>query len=239
MKINHAMILAAGLGTRMRPLSLTMPKPLIPVAGKPLIDWCLDWLEQGGIRHVVVNTSYLAEQIERYLDRRSSPEIHISREEPVPLETGGGILKALPIMGDAPFLVMNSDNIYRNGLTHPIQHMLDVWDDTTDYVMLLQPKATAIGWSGNGDFIMNAAGQIRRPQAGEDAPYIFTGVEIIHPRVFVDCPQGPFSLNMLWKRCEGADGWHQRIKAVAFDGTWLNVGDIAGRDAAEAYLQTR
>lgn len=236
MKLTHAMILAAGLGTRMRPLTLTTPKSLIPVAGKPMIDWCLDWLIEGGIEQVVVNTSYLAQQLEQHLHQCCNPKIHISREEPVPLETGGGILKALPLIGDAPFLVMNSDNIYLNGSMHPIQQMVAAWDDTTDYLMLFTPKTTAIGWNGNGDFVMNEAGQIRRPYAGEQADYIFTGVEIIHPRVFVDCPDGAFSMNLLWKRLEGEGGWHSRIKAVVFDGVWLNVGDNAGHDAAETYL---
>lgn len=238
MSLSKAMILAAGLGTRMRPLTNTVPKPLIPVAGKPLIDWCLDWLQAGGITDVVVNTSYLAETLEPYLASRHAPRLQISREEPMPLETGGGVFKALPMIGDAPFLVMNSDNIYLDGPVHPITRLLEIWDEQTDFAMLLQPKSTAIGWSGNGDFILDANGRIRRPVAGEDAPMIFTGVEIIHPRVFVDCPEGAFSLTHLWKRLEGKDGWHERIKAVAYDGTWLNVGDLKGLEAAEHYLAT-
>jgi MurNAc alpha-1-phosphate uridylyltransferase len=238
MKMHKAMILAAGLGTRMRPLTNAMPKPLIPVAGKPLIDWSIEWLEGGGISDIVVNTSYMADSLEQYLALRKQPAIRISREEPAPLETGGGILKALPMIGDMPFVVMNSDNIYLNASRHPIEQIVDVWDDSCDFVMLLQPKDTAIGWSGNGDFVINEKGQIRRPKQGEDAPYIFTGVEMIHPRVFVDCPNGPFSLNLLWKRLEQTDGWHHRIKAVVFDGVWLNVGDLAGLEAAERYLAT-
>lgn len=230
------MILAAGLGTRMRPLTNTLPKPLIPVGGKPLIDWCIGWLEDGGINEVVVNTSYLADKLESYLSLRKSPTIHISREEPKPLETGGGVLKALPMIGDAPFLVMNSDNIYLDNGTHAIQKMIDVWDDDTDFVMLMHPTTSAIGWGGNGDFIVNSEGRIRRPKTGEAAPFIFTGVELIHPRVFVDCPDGAFSMTQLWKRSEGADSWHTRIKAVTFEGTWLNVGDLKGLEAAEAYL---
>jgi MurNAc alpha-1-phosphate uridylyltransferase len=237
MKLTKAMILAAGLGTRMRPLTNTLPKPLIQVARKPLIDWSIEWLEQGAIDEVVVNTSYLAEALEQYLRLRKTPMIRISREDPKPLETGGGILKALPLIGDTPFVVMNSDNIYLNAAKHPLAQLAAVWDDACDFVMLMQPKATAIGWSGNGDFIVDEKGRIRRPKSGEDAPYIFTGVEIIHPRVFVDCPEGPFSLNVLWKRLEQADGWHARIKAVIFDGTWLNVGDLAGLEAAEQFLQ--
>lgn len=238
MKLTKAMILAAGLGTRMRPLTNTLPKPLIPVSHKPLIDWCIEWLQAGGIEEIIVNTSYLAGQLEEYLSMRRTPSIRISREEPVPLETGGGIHKALPMIGDAPFLVMNSDNIYINSAVHPIQQLVDAWDESQDFVMLMQPKATAVGWTGNGDFVLDAKGRIRRPEKGEDAPYIFTGIEIIHPRVFTDCPDGAFSLNVLWNRRVGSDGWYDNMKAVIFDGAWLNVGDVAGLEAAEKFLKT-
>jgi N-acetyl-alpha-D-muramate 1-phosphate uridylyltransferase len=236
MKLTKAMILAAGLGTRMRPLTNSIPKPLIPVARKPLIDWCIEWLHEGGIDDVIVNTSYLADALEQYLRLRKAPNIRISREEPTPLETGGGIFKALSMIGDAPFLVMNSDNIYINAAVHPIAQLTAAWDDQQDFVMLMQPLNTAVGWTGNGDFILDENGRIRRPEEGESAPYIFTGVEIIHPRVFTDCPEGPFSLNLLWQRRVQKDGWYEGMKAVVFDGTWLNVGDLAGLEAAEAFL---
>lgn len=235
MMLSHAIILAAGLGTRMRPLTNSVPKPLIPVGGVPLIDWCLNWLADVGVREVVINTSYRAQQLEEYLASRSHPHIRCSREEPAPLETGGGIANALPMLGHTPFLAMNSDAIFPSVAVHPVLRMQQVWTDDLDFVMLLVPKSNAIGWEGSGDFVVDAAGRIRRPREGEDAPYIFTGVEIIHPRVFEGCPAGAFSLSVLWNARLGEDGFFQRIRAVIHDGDWLNVGDLAGLAAAEAY----
>lgn len=229
MKLTHAMILAAGLGTRMRPLTETIPKPLVPVAGKPLIDWCLDWLAEAGIAQVVVNSSYRAAQLEAHLGARAT----ISREGEPPLETGGGVAKALPLLGQGPFLTMNSDAILQG--PHPVPAMQAAWSDENDFIMLLVPRARAIGWQGNGDFILDA-GCIRRPKAGEEADYVFTGVQLMHPAVFTDLPAGPFSLSALWKRSEGPDGWFQRIHAVVHEGAWLNVGDLDGLQAAETYL---
>lgn len=235
MSPTRAIILSAGLGTRMRPLTNTMPKPLIPVNGKPLIDHCLDWVEQAGITDVVVNTSYLAQQLEDHLRHRAAPVIYFSREEPAPLETGGGIAKALPFLGDAPFVAMNSDAIFPRMAVHPITRLAEAWDDALDFLMLVVPKARAHGWEGKGDFILNEAGEIRRANEGEEAPYIFSGVEIIHPRVFADNPGGAFSLNYYWKKLARPDGFHDRMRAVIHEGNWLNVGDLAGLKAAEAY----
>ena len=235
MKLTHAIILSAGLGTRMRPLTNTMPKPLIPVRGVPLIDWCLNWLGEAQITDVVINTSYLAQQLEDYLQARSTPRIRFSREEPAPLETGGGIANALPMLGDEPFLAMNSDAIFPAQTPHPIHQLKDAWSGDLDFLMLLVPKANAIGWEGKGDFVMDEKGRIRRPREGEDAPYIFTGVEMIHPRVFVGCPEGAFSLSKLWNARMGEDGFFTRIRAIAHTGAWLNVGDLAGLAEAEAY----
>ena len=235
MKLTHAMILAAGLGTRMRPLTHTVPKPLIPVCGVPLIDWCLDWLRAAEVTDVVVNTSYRAQQLEDYLATHHTPRISFSREEPEPLETGGGIAKALPLLGQAPFLAMNSDAIFPAHMPHPVTLLCNAWRDDLDFVMLVVPKAQAIGWEGRGDFVLDDAGRVRRPRDGEEAPYIFTGVEIIHPRVFVGCPQGAFSLSKLWNASMGEDGYFTRIRAVIHPGAWLNVGDLAGLKAAEDY----
>ena len=235
MILTHAMILAAGFGTRMRPLTDTLPKPLIEVAEKPLIDWCLDWLADAGLNEVVVNSSYRADQLEAHLATRVSPRVHLSREGSPPLETGGGVLKALPMLGTQPFLTMNSDAIFPQQPVHPITRMKESWSDDLDFLMLLVPNARVIGAEGKGDFFIDADGRMRRPKAGEVAPYMFTGVEIMHPRVFVDCPDGPFSLSRLWKRNEQADGWHQNMRAVVHDGDWLNVGDLAGLEAAQRY----
>lgn len=235
MNLTHAIILSAGLGTRMRPLTNNMPKPLIPVRGVPLIDWCLEWLSDADISDVVINTSYLAQQLEDYLQGRTSPRIRFSREEPAPLETGGGIAKALPMLGTEPFLAMNSDAIFPAQAPHPIAQMKAAWSDDLDFLMLLVPKANAVGWEGKGDFVMDDQGRIRRPREGEDAPYIFTGVEIIHPRVFAGCPSGAFSLSKLWNARIGEDGFFTHIRAIAHTGAWLNVGDLAGLAEAEAY----
>lgn len=229
MKLTHAMILAAGLGTRMRPLTETMPKPLIPVAGKPLINWCLDWLAEADIANIVVNSSYRAAQLEAHLGMRAV----ISREGEPPLETGGGVANALPLLGTAPFLTMNSDAILLG--EHPVARMADAWSHENDFIMLLVPRARAIGWSGHGDFILDA-GCIRRPNVGEEADYVFTGVQLMHPAVFSGCPEGAFALSALWNRSRGPDGWYQRIHAIVHEGDWLNVGDLEGLRVAEAYL---
>ena len=236
MKLTHAIILAAGLGTRMRPLTETLPKPLIDVAGKPLIDWCLDWVEAAGIENVTVNSSYRAAQLEEHLTARRSPRISFSREEPLPLETGGGIARALPLLGQGPFLAMNSDAIFPTQAAHPIAQLTAAWEESLDFLMLLVPRTRARGWEGQGDFVLGAGGAIRRPQASEDAPYLFTGVEIIHPRVFEGCPSGAFSLGHLWKQRVGRDGFYRNIRAVVHTGDWLNVGDLAGLASAQAYL---
>lgn len=239
MMAHHAIVLAAGLGTRMRPLTDTLPKPLIDVAGKPLIDWCLDWLGKAGIAQVVVNTSYRAGQLEAHLVTRKQPAIRISREEPEPLETGGGIKKAMPLLGSTPFVAMNSDAIFPESTPHPLQRLSDAWDDRLDFLMLVVPRERAIDWKGNGDFVVDGKGRLRRPAAGEEAPYIFTGVEIIHPRAFAASPEGAFSLSRLWERSKQPDGWYARVRAVVHEGDWLHVGDLAGLEAAEAYLLDR
>lgn len=235
MNLTHAIILSAGLGTRMRPLTNTLPKPLIGVNGAPLIDHCLDFLSSGDIGEVVINTSYRAQQLEDYLATRTHPRIYFSREEPAPLETGGGIAKALPLLGTAPFLAMNSDAIFPATSPHPIAQLKASWGEDVDFLMLLIPKAHAVGWEGRGDFVLGDGGRIRRPLAGEDAPYIFSGVEIIRPEVFMGCPEGAFSLSTLWSARMGEGGWFGRIRAVVHAGPWLNVGDLAGLAAAEAY----
>ena len=234
----HAIILAAGLGARMRPLTDTLPKPLIPVAQKPLIDWCLDWIGAAGIREAVVNTSYRAAMLEAHLSARQNPRVRISREEPAPLETGGGIKRALPLLGATPFLAMNSDAIFPKQALHPLSRLAASWDGALDFLMLVVPRTHAVGWQGHGDFMINSSGSVRRPQKNETAEFIFTGVEIIHPRAFANAPEGAFSLSRLWDERKGEGGWYQRIRAVVHDGPWLNVGDLEGLKAAENYLGT-
>lgn len=236
-----AIVLAAGLGTRLRPLTLTTPKPLVKVGGKTLLDWALNQLKAAHISQIVVNTSYLFEQVEAHIALRNDIEIIVSRETPIPLETGGGIFKALPHLGDAPFFVLNSDTICLDGHTPVLERMWQTWLKLTDcdFLMLMQPLHRATGFYGAGDFVVRQDGAMRRPEQGEVAPYVFTGIEIIHPRVFVDCPDGAFSLNKLWDRSRGDDGYYSRISAIIHDGDWLHVGDAQGLADVGAYFEKR
>lgn len=237
MKLTHAIILAAGLGKRMRPLTLTRPKPLVHVCGKKLIDYNLDLLADAGISQVVVNTSYMADVLEDYLALRTDIQAQISREEPEPLETGGGIFKALPQLGNAPFLSMNSDAIFPALYPNPIPSLCAAWDDASmDFLMLLVPKNRARGLHGKADFIRLEDGRIRKAYAGEEADCIFTGMEIMHPRVFDGCLGGAFSLNVLWQRSLNAEGIYERVGSIVLEGDWLHVGDIAGIHEAESYF---
>ncbi len=226
-----AMVMAAGFGTRMRPLTLQIPKPLVPVCGKALIDHTLDFLCAAGITEAVVNSHYLAELLENHLQKRVvPPRIIISREETV-LETGGGIKNSLSLLGDSPFFVLNSDVICINGKEPILQRLWAAWDDNAmDALLLLHKVADAVGYDGKGDFFMTDEGRLRRREAHETAPYVFTGVQVISPRLFCDSPDGAFSLNILYNRNM------QRIGAIVNDGAWLHVGDMPGLNQAENWL---
>lgn len=241
MSTRKAMILAAGLGTRMRPITERIPKPLVEVAGITLIDHALSQVERHGISEVVVNSSYKAELLEAHLAKRSKPHIHISRED-VLLETGGGIAKALPILGALPFFSLNSDTICIDLPQHQtaMQRLDAAWDETSlDVLMLLHPVGKAIGYEGAGDFVLREDGAIRRRIEGETAPYVFTGVQLIHPRLFSALPEGPFSMNVLYNRHQQPDGFFTRIGAIVHEGDWLHVGDPAGLAQANDYFATR
>lgn len=231
-----AILLSAGLGTRMRPLTDTMPKPMVPVAGKPLMDWSLEILADGGVEDVIVNTHYLAGQIHDHLATRTHPRIHISHEE-ILLETGGGIRNALPLLGDEPFFALNSDTIALNGVSSYLHRMAKQWNpDEMDALLLLAPVKSAVGYSGQGDFHLSPAGELRRRQQGETVPFVFSGVQLLHPRFFADSPEGAFSMNLLYNRGITENGTLQRVHGIAHDGLWLHVGDPQGRDDAEAVL---
>lgn len=227
----HGMVLAAGLGTRMRPLTNTCPKPLIKVAGQSLLDRALDWMQQGGIRQAVVNTHYLSEQIEQYLAKRENPRIIISSEAEELLETGGGIKKALPHLGSEPFISANSDTICLNATTHTITRLSEYWNnDTMDALLLLHPVEKAVGYEGRGDFSLGHTGELMRRNAANDAPFVFTGVQMLHPRLFKNAPQGAFSMNLLY------DQNLSRVRAIIHDGHWLHVGDPQGLNLAEKWF---
>jgi MurNAc alpha-1-phosphate uridylyltransferase len=216
-----AMVLAAGYGTRMRPLTDAMPKPLVPLAGRPLLDHVLDRLVVAGIARAIVNVHYLPEQIERHLASRSQPQILISDERAQILDTGGAVQKALPVLGAAPFFVHNSDSVWieRNGST--LRQMIDAWnDDAMDAMLLLAPAATSLGYAGRGDYALDGEGRPHRRRNGQNVPFVFTGVSINHPRLFHDVPEGAFSILKLWDEAESA----QRLAAIQLDGEWMHVG---------------
>ena len=230
----RAMVLAAGLGLRMRPLTEDLPKPLVKMAGKPLIDHALDRLAEAGIEEAVVNVHYLAEQLERHLRKRKSPRIIISDERKKLLDTGGGVAKALPQFGDEPFLICNSDSISSGGASDSLTRLAAMWDgERMDSLMLLASSAHSLGYDGSGDFAMSPDGHLRRRAEREVTPFVFTGFSIAHPRMFQDCPQGAFSLNLLWDRTIAAG----RLYGLRQDGVWMHIGSPAALTAAERYWE--
>lgn len=216
-----AFVLAAGKGERMRPLTEKRPKPLVSVAGIPLIDQVLDRLADAHIREVIVNVHYLADQIEDHLQSRKKPKITISDERDALLDTGGGVARALPKLGKTPFLIHNSDSIWVEGMGSNLDRLIDTWDEATmDSLMLVAPVATSIGYDGPGDFQMDTTGRLTRQSGARLAPFVFTGVSIAHPRLFDGAPKGPFSLNKLWNRAIDKG----RLCGVRLEGIWMHVG---------------
>jgi len=220
--IGTAMVLAAGLGKRMRPLTATRPKPLVEVAGKPLLDHVLDRLRGAGIDRVVVNVHYLADALEAHLARKASDlDIRISDERAQLLETGGGVAKALALIPDEHFLIVNSDNLWVDGPVDAINLLADRWDDATmDALLLLVPLARANCHGGMGDFHMDPLGHITRRRSGRVAPFVYTGVQIVSKRLIADVPDGPFGFMLLWERAIAAG----RAFGVVHQGLWFDVG---------------
>lgn len=221
-RITTAMLMAAGLGKRMRPLTATRPKPLVKVAGKALMDHALDRLEAGGIERVIVNVHYLPDTIIAHLKaRRPSMEVLISDERGKLLETGGGLMKAAPLLSDEPFLCANSDNLWIDGPRNSITMLADLWDDDRmDALLLVVPHARATCHSGQGDFHMDAAGRLNRRKPGHIAPFVFTGVQIMSPRLLRDPPGEVFSTNILWNRAMEVG----RLYGASHQGLWFDVG---------------
>lgn len=215
----RAMVLAAGLGTRLRPLTDTVPKPMVRVAGKPMIDTVIDRLAAIGVEEIVVNTHHLAEVIESHLGQRRRPRILFSREDQI-LETGGGIKKALPLLGARSFYVVNGKIIWLNGKVDALIRLAQAWDDAAmDGLLLLQPTVTAVGYDGPGDFFIDQEGRIRRRREWEVAPFVYAGIQILHPRLFAEAPDGAFSLNLLYDRAIEAG----RLFGIRHDGEWYHV----------------
>lgn len=233
--IKSALVLAAGLGKRMRPLTATRPKPLVRVAGKALIDHSLERIAAAGISEVVVNSHYLADALEAHLRGRSWPfSIAMSDERDQLLETGGGMVRAAPLLSGDPFLVVNSDNIWTDGPVSSIRLLADRWDDARmDALLLLVRHASAIGHGGRGDFCMTAEGVISRRKAGRVAPFVYTGIQLVSRRLLVGAPTGPFSTNILWDRAIAAG----RLFGMAHQGQWFEVGTPQAIPLTEAALR--
>jgi MurNAc alpha-1-phosphate uridylyltransferase len=228
-----AMVLAAGYGKRMRPISDTMPKPLVKVAGRPLIDHCLDGLAAVGVKRAVVNVHHLADRVETHLAARSTPAIVISDERSEVLETGGGIVRALPLLGDQPFLLRNSDSFWIEGVRPNLRWLAEAWNAAwMDVLLLLAPTVRAIGYSGRGDFNLEKDGTLSRRRERLIAPFVYAGAAIMHPRLFDGSPAGPFSLNVLFDRAIEAG----RLHGVRLDGLWINVETPAAIATADAAI---
>lgn len=215
-----AMVLAAGMGKRMRPLTASQPKPMVRVAGKPLIDHALDRLSAAGVTRAVVNVHYLADALEAHVKGRASPAITISDEREQLLETGGGMRKALPQLPD-PFFSLNADNIWLDGPRDAFHDLSRHWNpDVMDALLLLVPHARAANFTGPGDFHMDASGKLSRREPGRIAPFIFTGIQLVSHRLLRDAPEGPFSTNILWNRAIE----EERLFGASFTGQWFEVG---------------
>jgi len=229
----HAMVLAAGKGLRMRPLTEHMPKPLIPVAGRSMLDRAFDRLDEAHVRHRVVNVHWLAEQIAAHLANHAG--VILSHED-VLLETGGGVANALPLLGEGAFFVCNADTIWLDGARPALARLAETWDDARmDALLLLQPVAEAFGYDGTGDFNRADDGRLGRRGDGAHAPFVFSGVQILHPRLFDGAPRGAFSLNILYDRAERAG----RLFGLVHDGAWLHIGTPETLAAAEAWFAAR
>lgn len=232
--IKTAMVMAAGLGTRMRPLTNDRPKPLVIVAGKTLIDHSLDKLREVGIDRVVANVHYLPEMVITHLKQSAHDlDVHISDERDVLLETGGGLIKALPLISEDPFYCINSDNIWTENGGNALRELAAKWDaDKMDALLLVVPKSRAHNHNGAGDFFLSDDGQLQRRDAHNSAPYIYTGIQVISHRLLRDPPKGAFSTNILWTRAI-AEG---RLFGLEHKGEWFDIGSPGAIAPTEAKL---
>lgn len=230
----RAMVLAAGMGTRMRPLTDNMPKPLVKVDGKPLLDHVLDRLAAEGVERAVVNVHHFADQIIAHLTDRRRPQIAISDERGVLLDTGGGVVKALPELGDAPFYHLNADTIWIDGVKRNLARLADAFDPANmDALLLLAPTAGSIGYDGRGDFNMASDGRLRGRPERQVAPFVYAGAAILTPALFAGAPDGKFSLTTLFSRAADAG----RLYGLRLEGLWMHVGTPEAIAAAEAAIK--
>jgi MurNAc alpha-1-phosphate uridylyltransferase len=233
-KPTRAMVLAAGLGLRMRPLTDRMPKPLVPVAGSPLLDHVLDKLADAGVTEAVVNVHYLPDQIIDHVAKRMRPRVIISDERDAVLGTGGGVVKALPLLGDAPFFHLNADTMWIDGVRTNLARLAEAFDPARmDILLLMAPTASSIGYSGNGDYAMTPDGALRKRKENQVVPFVYAGVAIMSPSLFKDAPKGEFSLTRMFDRANE----QERLYGVRLDGVWMHVGTPdAVRAAEHAFL---
>jgi N-acetyl-alpha-D-muramate 1-phosphate uridylyltransferase len=225
------MILAAGRGTRMRPISDTVPKPLLELEGRTLLDHAIQRLSLAGVERIVVNAHYKAEMIAAHLAGRDKPRIEISQEEE-PLETGGGVMRALPHLGEY-FFVCNGDVLWLDGKQHALDRLAGAFDPTRmDAVLLFQRTVTAVGYDGRGDYFLDRLGNPRRRREREVAPYLFTGIQLLHRRAFDGIDEARFSLNLVYDKAERAG----RLHAIVHDGEWFHVGTPEGLTATRTRL---
>lgn len=229
-----AMVLAAGLGTRMRPLTDTMPKPLVKVAGKPLIDHVLDRLAEAGVEKAVVNVYHFADQVSQHLARRTLPRIVISDERGLLLGTGGGVRKALPELGDAPFFHINSDTIWIDGVKPNLARLAEAFDPAVmDALLLLSPTTGSIGYAGQGDFAMAPDGRLTRRREQEVAPFVYAGAAILLPSLFAHAPKGEFPLTEIFDRAAEKG----RLSGLRLEGLWMHIGTPDAIAAAEGAIK--
>jgi MurNAc alpha-1-phosphate uridylyltransferase len=229
----HAMVLAAGLGTRMRPFNGHLPKPLVTVGGKALIDYVLDRLAQAGVERAVVNVHHMAEAIEHHLAPRQRPQIIISDERRALLGTAGGVVKALPDLGGGPFFHVNSDTIWIDGVKPNLIRLAAAFAaEEMDALLLLAPATTSIGYNGRGDFAMGPDGRLARRGEREVVPFVYAGAAILTPQFFAGVPAGPSSMSPLFDRAIEA----QRLYGLRLEGVWMHVGTPDAVRAAEAAI---
>lgn len=234
MTIDTAMVLAAGLGQRMRPITDTCPKPLVRIGGRAMLDHALDRLREAGIGRAVVNVHHLADRIERHLAPVKAPAVAISDERDALLETGGGVKRALPLLGET-FLAMNSDSLWTERGESNIRRMLAAWRPGEMDCLLLLAARDSLGYDGRGDFHRDEAGRLARRAPGETAPFVYAGVGIFKRESFADTPEGAFSLNLIFDRAIAVG----RLFGLVLDGEWLHVGTPEAIPAAEARLAAR
>jgi MurNAc alpha-1-phosphate uridylyltransferase len=231
-----AMVLAAGLGLRMRPLTDHMPKPLVPVAGRALLDHVLDKLGDAGVAEAVVNVHYLPDQIIDHVATRTRPRVIISDERDQVLGTGGGVVKALPLLGDAPFFHVNADTMWIDGVRPNLARLAEAFEPSRmDILLLMAPTTSSIGYNGRGDYAMLPDGALRKRKEHQVVPFVYAGAAILSPSLFANAPSGEFSLTKLFD----AANEQERLFGLRLDGVWMHVGTPEAVHAAEeAFLDS-